>query len=281
MSDQQIDNPYEGKILAEGLSIPRGPLYSWSQEHFGPDFREKYKELGQTYLQILRERGAAELEAIYSCLIRIKSEEESEREVHMSSVEKAKARLDRSSGDVSKEDTRISELVLANATEGKQEIDRALSAISLRLTIIQRILHPYVAWGEVRQLGDLMDELEVGDFFESEGVYDLLQDELEKCDLISTQDFYDQWHWNGTQEQLSYLLFSLKQVGLLRPHDYWKRGAELFKNHDGTSFSSKQLRSIAGNLEYSRGGYPSTRGDDIDTIIETVLGQLDESKRQG
>ena len=48
----------------------------------------------------------------------------------------------------------------------------------------------------------------------------------------------DPLRWQGTQEQLAYLIYRLKDAGLIKPGRHWKQAAQSFVEEEGNSYKS-------------------------------------------
>ena len=77
--------------------------------------------------------------------------------------------------------------------------------------------------------------------------------------------------WNGTREQLAYLLHLLRTSGLLGNNNLWALAERVFIMHDGSRISRESMKSIAAKRGYAEGGGPSTRAREVERIVRSLF----------
>lgn len=76
--------------------------------------------------------------------------------------------------------------------------------------------------------------------------------------------------WLGTQEQLAYLIYQLKEAGLVKSGRHWKQAGHSFVDEEGNPYKSEQLKSIAGSLGFTNKGASSTRAEELEDKVSRV-----------
>lgn len=81
-------------------------------------------------------------------------------------------------------------------------------------------------------------------------------------------------HWNGTLTQLAYLLYQLRDTGLLGEVNIWALAERVFVQKDGSPVKRTSMKSIANKHGFKEGGSIPRGGDEIDRIVETLINGL-------